>query len=71
MKEAADLLHIHPDTLSGMARRNEIPCAKPGKCYIFLKEDLIKWVRSRYFKEPEPKSSANTLKVQIKHRLKK
>ena len=46
--EAAKLLKLHPQTLLQRARAGEIPAAKPGKCWIFIEEDLIDWIRSQY-----------------------
>jgi excisionase family DNA binding protein len=52
LEEAAAFLKLHPTTLSEMARRKEVPCAKPGKRYVFIKEDLVGWIRSSYKQEP-------------------
>ncbi len=46
--EAAKLLKLHPQTLLQRARAGEIPAAKPGKCWVFIEEDLIDWIRSQY-----------------------
>ena len=46
--EAAKLLKLHPQTLLQRARASEIPAAKPGKCWVFIEEDLIDWIRSQY-----------------------
>lgn len=54
VEQAAEFLHMHPTTVSTMAKRKEIPCAKPGKRYVFIKADLIEWIRSQYQKESEP-----------------
>ena len=48
LQEAAALLKIHPQTLLQKARVGEIPAAKPGKCWVFIEEDLIAWLRSAY-----------------------
>jgi excisionase family DNA binding protein len=46
--EAAKLLKLHPQTVLKLAREGEIPAAKPGKCWVFIEEDLIDWIRSQY-----------------------
>ncbi|HIG66210.1 MAG TPA: DNA-binding protein [Methyloprofundus sp.] len=48
LKCAAALLKIHPQTLLLRARSGSIPAAKPGKCWVFIEEDLIHWLRSQY-----------------------
>jgi excisionase family DNA binding protein len=48
LEEAAEFLHLHPDTLQQMAKHGEIPAAKPGKRWIFIEEDLVDWIRERY-----------------------
>ena len=45
---AATLLKIHPQTLLQKLRSGEIPAAKPGKCWVFIEEDLFEWLRSQY-----------------------
>ena len=46
--EAAQFLKLHPQTVLQRARSGDIPAAKPGKCWVFIKEDLIEWLRSQY-----------------------
>ena len=46
--EAAAFLHMSPETLRRKAKSGEAPAAKLGKNWIFFKEDLIKYVRSKY-----------------------
>ena len=46
--EASALLKLHPQTVLQRARSGEIPSAKPGKCWVFIEEDLIDWIRSHY-----------------------
>lgn len=48
IEEAAAFLKMHPDSLSAKAKCKEVPCAKPGKRYVFIKEDLVAWLRSQY-----------------------
>jgi excisionase family DNA binding protein len=48
LNEAAALLKIHPQTVLERARSGNIPAAKPGKCWVFIEEDLLEWLRSKY-----------------------
>jgi excisionase family DNA binding protein len=48
LSEAASLLKLHPQTVLQRARLGGIPSAKPGKCWVFIEEDLIAWLRSQY-----------------------
>ncbi|WP_425435879.1 helix-turn-helix domain-containing protein [Methylobacillus rhizosphaerae] len=48
IEEAAQFIKVHPITLSEMARRGEIPAAKPGKKWVFIDVDLVEWLRSNY-----------------------
>lgn len=48
LEQAAELLKLHPQTVLQRARLGEIPAAKPGKCWVFIEEDLIIWLRSLY-----------------------
>tara|TARA_R110002111_G_scaffold254023_2_gene319521 strand:+ start:1205 stop:1516 length:312 start_codon:yes stop_codon:yes gene_type:complete len=46
--EAADFLKMHWQTLRSKAVRGEIPAAKPAKQWVFLKQDLVSYLRSIY-----------------------
>lgn len=48
LQQAAELLKLHPQTVLQCARSGDIPAAKPGKCWVFIEEDLIDWLRSLY-----------------------
>jgi len=48
LKEAASFLKIHPQTLRTRAIAGELPGAKIGKSWVFIKEDLAHVIRSRY-----------------------
>ena len=45
---AAKFLRMNRESLRQRAKAGEIPGAKPGKCWCFLKSDLIAYLRSRY-----------------------
>ena len=40
LQEAANFLHMHPDTMQRRAKAGLIPGAKPGRGWVFLEEDL-------------------------------
>lgn len=48
LKQAADFLKIHPQTLRTRALTGELPGAKIGKSWVFIEEDLAAAIRSRY-----------------------
>jgi len=48
LKQAAAFLKMHPVTVQAKARSGEIPAAKPGKCWAFIKDDLVTYLRSLY-----------------------
>ena len=48
LKQAAKFLKMHPVTVQAKARAGEIPASKPGKCWAFIKDDLVSYLRSLY-----------------------
>ena len=48
LEEAAGFLKIHPVTLSEKACRGEVPGARIGKRWVFIKVDLLDHIRSQY-----------------------
>jgi hypothetical protein len=48
LSEAAALLHMHPEEVRRRAKCGAIPGAKPGRCWIFIEDDLADYVRSFY-----------------------
>ena len=46
-KEAAAFLKISMSYLSNLMKRKEIPFSKTNKKVLFLKGDLVKWVKSK------------------------
>jgi len=49
-KETAEFLKISMSHLSNLMKRKEVPYSKMNKKVLFLKEDLIKWVKSKRVK---------------------
>ncbi|MGR9044895.1 MAG: helix-turn-helix domain-containing protein [Gammaproteobacteria bacterium] len=48
LQQAAELLKLHPQTILQKARAGKLPAAKLGKCWVFIEQDLIEWIRSQY-----------------------
>ena len=48
LQEAAAWLRCHPEELRRRAKAGEIPGAKVGRAWVFLHDDLVTYVRSRY-----------------------
>jgi excisionase family DNA binding protein len=48
LREASAFLKMHPQTVRRLALKGDLPAAKPGKCWLFIEEDLASWLRSRY-----------------------
>jgi len=48
LEAAARLLHIHPEELRRRAKAGIIPGAKVGRCWVFVADDLVAYVRSLY-----------------------
>lgn len=48
LKEAAQFLKMTSEGLRRKVSRGEIPAAKAGKHWVFIKTDLVEHLRSRY-----------------------
>jgi Helix-turn-helix domain len=48
LEEAAAFLKIHPVTLCSKAATGEVPGARIGKRWVFVKDDLVAHIRSQY-----------------------
>jgi hypothetical protein len=42
LTEAAVLLRMHPEEVRRRAKCGAIPGAKPGRCWVFIEDDLTK-----------------------------
>ncbi len=60
LEEAADFLKVHPQTLRRLAKQGTVPGAKVGKCWCFLEEDLVDFLRSRYAHKRQVPQGANS-----------
>lgn len=70
--EAAAFLRVHPNTLRDRAKTKRIPGAKVGREWVFIKEDLVAYLRQQYeegtpclsTKDQIRKSGGSTFRIQ-------
>src|SRR5215813_2462330 len=48
LQEAAQFLHMSPAVLRRRARQGLVKAAKPGKCWVFLEDDLAVYLGALY-----------------------
>ena len=48
LTEAAEFLKVHPETLRQRVKSGTIQGAKIGRSWVFIKEDLINYIRTQY-----------------------
>jgi hypothetical protein len=48
LEQAAQFIKLHPEELRRRAKAGLVPAAKPGKCWVFFKDDLVSYLRSLY-----------------------
>ncbi|MDO9393472.1 MAG: helix-turn-helix domain-containing protein [Methylotenera sp.] len=48
LKQAAAFLKMHPVTLLQKANAGIVPAAKPAKCWVFIQQDLLDYLRGLY-----------------------
>jgi hypothetical protein len=48
LKQAADYLKMHWQTLREQAKSGQVPGAKIGKQWVFIQDDLVTHIRSKY-----------------------
>ena len=53
LNQAAQFLQINPETARRMAQARKIPCAKLGRKWVFIQQDLEQYIRNQY---PIPES---------------
>jgi excisionase family DNA binding protein len=47
IRETAQVLRLHPDTVKKMAERGQVPAIKLGKYWRFRLSELDVWIRSK------------------------
>ena len=65
LDEAASLLCMHPESLRQKAKSGEVPAAKPGRCWVFLEEDLVAYIRSNYARNRQEVRAANAQEIEV------
>ncbi len=48
LEEAAKFLHMSASALRQKTKSGEVRGAKPAKCWVYLKQDLVDHIRSKY-----------------------
>lgn len=48
LKEAADLMHTTPETVSDAIHNRGLPAARIGRAYVLVQSDVIEWLRAQY-----------------------
>ncbi|MEJ2630927.1 MAG: helix-turn-helix domain-containing protein [Acidihalobacter sp.] len=43
--ETADMLKVHRNTVLQLAEKGKLPGAKIGRAWVFVVDDLVKWLR--------------------------
>ncbi|SBV32657.1 putative DNA binding protein, excisionase family [uncultured Sphingopyxis sp.] len=67
LQAAADLLHVHPNTLRSYAVSGLVPGAKIGRFWRFLACDLVAALRSRYPVRARMQPGASTKEASLWH----
>ncbi len=60
LEETANLLHMSSEGLRRMAKIGAIPAFKAGKRWIFIKEDIVEFVRANYSPKSVKKTNPNS-----------
>ena len=58
LDEAAALCRMHPNTLRERAARGDMPGAKPAREWVFIKDDLLAWLRGEYVEKAPCRSTS-------------
>ena len=51
LQEAADMLHVCPETVVWCINARGLPAAKIGRAWVLVDEDVIQWLRQQYREE--------------------
>ena len=60
IEECAAFLKIHTITAYKMAAAGELPGAKIGSCWVFLKDDLVEYLREQVRQQQAARKAKNT-----------
>lgn len=56
--DAAAVLHADPETVLLLARKGDLPGAKIGKSWVFLRSDVLEYLSNRVKRETEQRRMA-------------
>lgn len=70
LEEAAQFLKMNPEGLRRLAASKKLPAAKPGKCWCFLEEDLVNYLRSFYDQPCKVSQGVSNNRREIWHSVK-
>jgi excisionase family DNA binding protein len=48
LNQAAQFVQINPETVRRLAQARKIPCAKLGRKWVFIQQDLEQYIRNQY-----------------------
>jgi excisionase family DNA binding protein len=65
LQEAAELLKIAETTAQELAYSGELPGAKIGRAWVFLKDDLIRWLREQIKTQQDKRKAAHSAQPQL------
>ena len=66
LPSVASYLGVRAETVAQLARKGELPGAQIGKGWIFLREDVLQFLRDRIARETEGRRAAR-VKEQVNH----
>ncbi|WP_407663547.1 helix-turn-helix domain-containing protein [Methylomonas albis] len=69
LEQAAEFLHMSPAVLRQKAKAGLVRGAKPGKCWVFLQNDLADYLRSLYLDAGQAPQSGLPREVKRCHSL--
>lgn len=51
VKEAAEILHVHPKTVEDLIRGGDIPAGKVGRAWVMMTRDVIAYAEKTIMKQ--------------------
>lgn len=65
LKEAAEYLKISEESARELAASGDLPGAKVGKAWVFLRDDLKDWLRDQVRRQQEQRQMAGDVSAQL------
>ena len=60
LREAAAFLRLHPKTVLVLVNSGQVPASRFGRKWLFVRDDLVQCVRSRYVQQEVQQPSVKT-----------